>query len=59
MVEVAKRNQLQVVVPISTVHDPKLAAYGDVFDQSKAIKDFGLDIKEVIALSAFTRPDAP
>lgn len=43
------------VVPMSTAHNPKLAAYGYVFDQSKAIKEFGLDIKEALALSAFTR----
>jgi len=44
-----------VVVPESTARQPKLLAYGFVFDQSKAIDKFGLDIKELLVLPHFDR----
>ncbi len=44
-----------VVVPMGLGHEPELAAYGYVFYQSRAIQEFGLDIKEALKLSAFSR----
>ena len=44
-----------VVVPESTARQPRLLAYGFVFDQSKAIETFGLDVRERLALPEFDR----
>lgn len=44
-----------VVVPESTARQTKLLAYGFIFDQSKAIEKFGLDMKELLALPHFDR----
>ncbi len=44
-----------MVVPTSTARTPELAAYGYIFDQSKAIAEFGLGINVALGLGAFTR----
>lgn len=48
-----------VVVPNSTARTPTLAAYGFVFDQSRAIRQFGLGTEESLALPMFSRQSRP